>query len=133
MIKPKAKGVDQAFADLEQRHQRAVEVVAMGLNTHLDAMMSAGWGWTDGSRDIVDTGDLMASGMVNVSGGNISVSYGSSYASMVHYGGYIYPYGNTDIERVYLPARPWIAATFGTAAGPIGPYDWMSVYSSAIS
>lgn len=119
--------------DLQKRHERGVEAVARGLEIHLDNMMEASWGWIEGARDIVDSGQLKNSARVMIQGDQIIVGYVSDYANLVHYGGYIQPYGNVNIDRVYLPARPWVAATFGEAGGPMQPYDWMAAYLEAAS
>ena len=102
------------------------------LGDQLQANMQAGsWGWRDGNRDIVDTGDLMASQNITVSGFSVSTSYNSPYAAITHYGGYIYPYGNTNATKVYLPARPWITATI-EGGGPVPVFDFYAAYLRAI-
>lgn len=130
---PESKGESEAFSDLDARHERGVQAVANAVNVHLDSMMASNWGWIDGSRDIIDTGELRDSAQIGTDGRRISVSYNTPYANLVHYGGYIYPYGNVNIERVYLPGRPWVDATFGIADGPMGPVDWMTVYKQAVN
>ena len=50
---------------------------------------------------------------------HVSATYNSPYANLVHYGGYVTPYGNPDAAAVYVPGRPWIkAATQGTYGAP---------------
>lgn len=130
---PKASGDGSELVDdLKKRHEQGVQAVAQGLEMHLNMAMEASWGWIDGARDIVDSGDLKNSGKVGVMGDQIVVNYTSPYANLVHYGGYIYPYGNVNIEKVYLPARPWVDATLGDAAGPVQPFDWMRTYLEAV-
>lgn len=69
-----------------------------------------------GIRDIVDTGNLNASKKVSTSFGKtqakLLVRYTAPYASIVHWGGYIVPYGNQKLDAVYLPPRPWIKGIF---------------------
>ena len=94
-------------------------------------MKAAAWGWQDGARDIVDTGALMDSQNVAISGSTMTISYSSEYAAITHYGGYIYPYGNKNAERVYLPARPWITATI-QGGGPVPQFDFYQAYIDAL-
>jgi hypothetical protein len=65
-----------------------------------------------GLRDIVDTGELQNSLKIKAESlktrRNTIIEYSSSYASYVHNGAYIYPYGNKNAQRVYTPGRPWI-------------------------
>ena len=77
-----------------------------------DAMRSNSWS----GGDIVDTGELMASGRISLTDRGLNISYDKPYAALVHYGGYIHPYGRTD-ERVYLPARPWVEAVLNGLPG----------------
>ena len=65
------------------------------------------WEVADGRDDIIDTGALLASQSVTVIGSTIIVTYDEPYAALIHYGGYIVPYGNESASRVYLPPRPW--------------------------
>lgn len=95
---------------------KASAYVQRDLKAALGAAMDyAGWGWIDGSRDIVDTGKLKSS--LTLAERNlkakttIEIKYKSPYANMVHYGGYIQPYGNKNANSVLYPARPWVEAT----------------------
>lgn len=124
-------GIADISRSLEEAHQEAIRSLQGPLSDYLDAMMSAGWGWSDGSRDIIDTGTLKNSGRVVVTGDNIVVTYSADYANLIHYGGYIQPYGNLNIEKVYIPGRPWISATFGLAPGPLPPFDIGAAYEDA--
>lgn len=71
---------------------------------------------TKGMRDIVDTGNLDKSKKLNTSFGKtqsrLTVRYTAPYAGLVHWGGYITPYGNPKARAVYLPPRPWIKGIF---------------------
>lgn len=88
-----------------------------------EAMEAPIWKWTPGvttdrkngasvesPRDIVDTGALMDSFRINTKKGSVDFAYREPYSRMVHYGGYIKPYGNPDAQKVYLPPRPWITS-----------------------
>lgn len=123
----------EKLSDIERAHTETVEEIAIEMNQHLELMMRASWGWEGGSRDIVDSGELLRSGGAIVSGDSIEISYQSPYANLVHYGGYIQPYGNQNISKVYIPGRPWIAATLGEANGPIAPFDWKESYQTKMS
>ena len=119
-------------AYVEQVFAKATPQVFRELGNQLQANMKAGsWGWRDGSRDIVDTGELMESQSITVSGFSANISYNSPYAAITHYGGYIYPYGNTNATKVYLPARPWITATI-EGGGPVPVFDFYAAYLRAI-
>ena len=119
-------------AYVDQILLKATSQVFKELGEQLQANMRAGgWGWIDGTRDIVDTGELMNSQSITVTGFSVSIAYDSPYASITHYGGYIYPYGNQNATRVYLPARPWITATI-EGGGPVPVFDFYDAYLRAI-
>lgn len=119
---------DELLNRLEQKSMKALAGVTLDLDAHLKAMMGAGWGWSSGSRDIIDTGSLMGSGGASFQAGAITIGYAAAYANLIHSGGYIHPYGNTDIDLVYIPGRPWVAATLGKASGPLPPFDWQASF-----
>lgn len=111
----------------------AVQVASQAIEEALDtAVSSSAWAWnTGGARDIVDTGELKASLSVAINGDTIDISYGVPYASFVHNGGYIQPYGNQKIDAVYLPGRPWIDATlYGN--GPVPSVNLDEIIGGAI-
>lgn len=91
------------------------------MRAKLDAAMSSSWGWIEGNRDIIDTGELKDSLSITIGTSGVEIKYDSEYAALVHYGGYIQPYGNPNADSVYLPARPWIDAVLGEAPGPVEP------------
>jgi len=110
----------------------ATEVLSQAIEEALNtAVSSSVWAWsTGGARDIVDTGALRDSLSITVNGDDIDISYGVPYASLVHNGGYIRPYGNANIAAVYLPGRPWIDATlYGN--GPVPSVDLDQVVGNA--
>lgn len=110
---------------LEEAIQNALKGVQADLKAALDAALrSSVWNWpTGGSRDIYNTGQLLASGRVILSKNKLAVSYGASYASIVHDGGYIFPYGNQNLRPIYLPGRPWISSTL-YGGGPVPQFDF---------
>jgi len=111
----------------------AASVASKAIEQALDvAVSSPVWNWSSGgARDIVDTGRLKDSLSISVSGGDISIYYSAPYASVVHEGGYIRPYGNKKIDAVYLPGRPWVdAVLFGN--GPVPSVDLDKTIGDAI-
>ena len=128
LIPPKANITDYVNRLFDKATPKVFQALADQLQ---DNMRAGNWGWRDGTRDIVDTGDLLDSQSVMVSGSTMTISYNSPYAAITHYGGYIYPYGNTSAQRVYLPARPWITATI-QGGGPVPQFDFYQAYLTAM-
>lgn len=119
-------------SDIKERYMNAINKVADKLSLELDnAISSSVWSWSGGTRDIVDTGALKASKDVRVVDDDIKISYGEPYAALMHYGGYIRPYGNQNAQKVYIPGRPWIGALL-KGNGPIPRFDFDSVFSEAM-
>lgn len=118
---------------LEAAANDALESIALELDTLLtQSIQSSSWAWDNGTRDIVDTGALLDSQRVAVSGDSIVISYGVPYATFVHEGGYIQPYGNKNIEAVYIPARPWVdSVIYGT--GPVPSIDMEGLVDRAFA
>jgi phage gpG-like protein len=81
-------------------------------------------------RDIIDTGNLASRNYVRISyttrGASITVGNNSPYAGIVHFGGYITPYGDRSKRPVFIPGRPWIGVAIGTASVSSGgvTVDW---------
>lgn len=118
-------------ARFESAVNGASENIAINLKSALDeALESSVWGTLSGTADIYDTGLLLKSGSVVSTGDGIAISYTAPYASLVHYGGYIHPYGNTN-TKVYLPPRPWIQSVL-TGNGPIPKFDIAEYYINQI-
>lgn len=63
-------------------------------------------GWESGP--IIDSGELLRSSRVERSGDVIRLLNDVPYAALIHYGGYVQPYGNPNARPVYIPGRPWI-------------------------
>jgi hypothetical protein len=127
----KFKVTSKSSIDLAQRLQnatnRASERIVADLKDALDSALRSGvWSTLSGTADIYDTGELLESGSVTLSGDVLTVAYDAPYAALVHYGGYINPYGNTT-SRVYLPPRPWVDSVL-RGGGPVPQFDFQSYY-----
>ncbi len=112
------------------------------------ALQASVWSWPrttlrkNGSlagqtRNIVDTGALKGSGKVVTkylkTKSIFSVVYKAPYASLVHYGGYVTPYGDPSRQKVYIPGRPWVQAVIeGNTAG-INFIDTSGIMEQSIS
>ena len=128
--KPTAGAASAAF---QEGTEYAISVTSEAVEAALDAAVSSSaWTWSSGgARDIVDTGELKNSLTITVSGNNVFIDYGAPYAAFVHEGGYIKPYGNENIDAVYVPGRPWIdAVLFGN--GPVPSVDLDKIIGDAI-
>lgn len=110
---------------LEDVIDRTIQRIAVDLASKLDAAMASSvWGELG---DIIDTGDLRDSLQVVIEGDSVQISYDSPYANLIHYGGYIAPYGNTSIDKVYIPGRPWVEAVL-TGDGPVDSIDVQEIF-----
>lgn len=102
-----------------------------------EAMMSNNWSWprqtkrangeTAGtSRDIIDMGGLFGSQQIKErflqTKVTFEIIYNKPYAAIIHYGGYIQPYGRKNAEAVYIPGRPWVESAIKGGNG-INPVD----------
>jgi len=118
-------------ARFEQAVTRASQRIAFDLKEALSAaLMSDVWQTPSGAADIYDTGQLMESGTVVSTGRGLTIAYTAPYASLVHFGGYIHPYGNLN-ARVYLPPRPWIQSVL-SGNGPVPQFDLARYYMDEI-
>ena len=95
---------------------KASAYVQRDLKVALDnAMTSSVWAWSGGSRDIIDTGRLKKSLVLQEKNlqtkTTLTIKYNTPYAAFVHYGGAMQPYGNRNANTVLIPARPWVEAT----------------------
>lgn len=95
-----------------------------------EAISSSIWRTRNGVNDIVSSGDLRDSSKITNTGNNLRISYDVPYANLIHYGGYIVPYGNTNAGRIYIPPRPWVATVLG---GRFNGFDPEDVYLQIIS
>jgi hypothetical protein len=65
-------------------------------------------------RNIIDSGNLRQTDSWWMSGPyEATFKWSADYATAVHEGAYIYPWGNKRAMRIYLPARPWTRAVLG--------------------
>ena len=133
---------------------QAARVVFPELNSAFqDALGSNVWSWPretvrqgslkrDGTRskgfvvgsprNIVDKGLLRQSNSFRIAGNACTFSWSMPYATAVHDGAMIHPWGNRDIPRVLLPARPWTSAVLGTLMIPgLEPYDYKEQFRAA--
>lgn len=113
---------------MDKVNDLAIQYIRDDIKTALDAAMAANI-WGDG-EDIIDTGELMDSLQITISGNKVTMDYGADYAALVHYGGYVAPYGNKSIDKVYIPGRPWVDAVMQGYSG-IEPVDLVAAYSKA--
>jgi hypothetical protein len=109
----------------EQAAQRATQIVMGELYGAFQQSFTAqAWAWprqtqrtvgTAGSpRNIIDTGSLRQSGSYQMSGPyQATFKWSANYATAVHEGAMIYPWGNRNAQRVQLPPRPWTRAVLG--------------------
>lgn len=127
------KGGAEAAALLSEAIEYANERAEIAIRNALDYAVSAAvWGWRDGTRDIVETGALRSSLSFSNTANGLEFWYTAPYANLVHYGGYVRPYGNPKIDAVYIPGRPWVDAVM-VGGGPVDPVDLDSIYEEAIS
>jgi hypothetical protein len=124
--------------------ESAAKLVFPELNSAFqDALGSKVWSWprttirsngqeVGSPRPIVDTGILKASNSFAISGTLGTFKWAVNYATAVHYGASIHPWGDREREKVTLPPRPWTSAVLGTirVAG-IEPYDYRSQFKAA--
>jgi len=127
---------DESSADIQSAIESGISagntIAEQTLRNALNNAMSAAvWGWRDGSRDIVDTGALSRSLEIDATDDGLSVYYTSPYAALVHYGGYISPYGNKNIAKSYIPGRPWMDAVI-EGGGPVPSVDLYYTYEAEI-
>jgi phage gpG-like protein len=115
--------------DLNKAVKTANQLIANRLAAALDeAMESSAWGT---GKDIIDTGQLKKSLVITATASGVIVRYTAPYAAIVHYGGYILPYGNPKLDKVYIPGRPWVSSVM-KGGGPVPVFDFESVYREAI-
>jgi hypothetical protein len=105
--------------------RRASEIVMGELFAAFQQSFTAkAWPWprqtqrtvgTVGSpRNLIDVGNLRQSGTYQMSGPyQATFKWSANYATAVHEGANIYPWGNRNAQRVYLPPRPWTRAVLG--------------------
>jgi hypothetical protein len=83
-------------------------------------------------RNIVDLGTLRASGSYTISGTLGTFTWSVGYATAVHNGARIHPWGDRSRPLVDLPPRPWTSAVLGTIDNPnIKPYPYGKMFKLA--
>ncbi len=124
-------GIRDMPSDLRKAANKATDMIISELGQALDAAMGAViWDWPSGSRDIVDTGALRNSLSIKKAGNGFTISYNQPYAAIVHYGGYILPYGNPNATKFYLPPRPWVDSVLN-GSGSIPQFDFEGAFRKA--
>ncbi len=123
----------QILAALESTRILFESNITTRLIDTLDAAMASSiWQTIGGTGDIVDSGELKNSLEVRAERGKITIQYKEDYAMLVHHGGYIAPYGNLNVEKIYLPPRPWVHSVLYGGV-PVTPVDFPAVYREALS
>lgn len=153
-VRAKAKLNLDVTAKMTRAAEAATKVVAPELNAAFQAAIGAKvWSWPretyrgatyrrDGSRtkgylvssprNIVDKGILKASNSLTITGTLCTFRWAVGYATAVHDGARIYPFGDRTKQQVLLPARPWTSAVLGRLIIPgIEPFDYGSLYKAA--
>ena len=124
-----------AKTKLVKAHQAGINAVEKGLGDALRTVMKSQWPWPrGGSRDIVETGKLMASQKIVTQHSQtksvIGIKYTSPYAALMYYGGMIQPYGNKNAASVLIPGRPWVEAIINGSHG-WSKFDLATPYNRA--
>ena len=118
-------------SDLRKAADKATDIIITELGAALDAAMAASaWSWPSGAGDIIDTGTLRSSRSIKKTSNGFTIAYNQPYAAIVHYGGYIQPYGNPSAAKFYFPPRPWIDAVLN-GNGPVPQFDFESAFKKA--
>lgn len=123
--------VDPVLDEIQKIFDEASARMIEELGEALDMAM-ASTAWPSG-KDIIDTFRLIASRKVSYNkDGFIDITYDVPYFGIVHFGGYIRPYGNEHAQKVYIPGRPWIEYTV-EGRGPVPQFDFDGVYEKIIN
>lgn len=69
-------------------------------------------------RNLIDVGNLRQTGTWQINGYSATFRWSANYATAVHEGARIRPWGNRSAAPVTLPARPWTAAVMGRVRVP---------------
>lgn len=77
-------------------------------------------------RNLIDVGNLRQTGFYEFTGPySARFTWSANYATAVHEGARIRPWGNRSASPVTLPARPWTAAVLGRVRVPgIAPFPF---------
>lgn len=90
------------------------------------------WPTDNGIGDIIDSGELMRSLDVSIQESVINIEYTADYANLVHYGGYIAPYGNESVDKVYIPPRPWVDVVLRSGVPGSDAFDFQGIYRKVL-
>lgn len=129
-------GITVRDQEVMNRVRRAINTASLRIVTDLkaaldDAIQSNTWQGINGINDIYDSGELLRSGRVQATSNGFTIAYDAPYAAMIHYGGYITPYGRKTGERIYLPARPWVDAVL-RGGGPVPQFNITKYYEQEL-
>ncbi len=129
--------------------QSGAQQIESALPSLLDkALDSTVWSWprptirengtiAGGTRSITDTGRLKASGRVKVkflqTKTLFTIAYSAPYATLVHEGGYVLPYGDATRNPTYIPGRPWISAVLSGNNSSVEYLDIESFMATSIA
>lgn len=112
------------FAELNSAFQDAIGSEVWPWNLPNPTIRSGGLIVTT-PRNIVDTGILRASNTFAIEGTTATFGWTVGWATAVHYGATIHPWGNKNAKPVNLPPRPWTSAVLGTVkVSGIEPYPY---------
>lgn len=128
----------------QQAAEAAARIVFPELNSAFQAALYAPvWKWdrktirsggkeVESPRNIVDRGTLRASNSFTVDGLTATFKWSVGYATAVHYGANIHPWGDKTRKKVDLPARPWTSAVLGVVKiSEIEEYDYNGAFNRA--
>lgn len=127
-----------------QAAETAARIVFPELNSAFQAALgSKTWDWprvtirsngqeVSSPRNIVDNGTLRASNSFTVNGLTATFKWSVGYATAVHYGANIHPWGDKSKPKVNLPARPWTSAVLGVVkVSGIEEFDYEGKFNRA--
>lgn len=99
-LSPDSATKQDVLDELDEQIAAKVPELANKVRMALDAAIAA--------VGAVDTGKLRSSLIISTDRDGLTIDYSSPYANLVHYGGYIQPYGNPNARPVYQAPRPWV-------------------------
>lgn len=97
--------VSQLLADINKTPEELVSFLDQVLREAISANI---WRTRNGVDDIISSSKLLRSQNISYGNNSIQIRYDVPYAALVHYGGYIIPYGRQNARPVYIPPRPWV-------------------------
>lgn len=109
--------LDVSRAEAQAIKDSFVKIISAELKNAVDASLV--------QYGLVQTGQLRSSLQVTVVNDTIQIQYSAPYAALMHFGGYIKPYGNIHAKPVYIPGRPWVDIA-------IANYDFNAAFKRAL-